>query len=332
MREPAFWWRRAGLAASLLAPVGLVYGAIAARRMAAKGTAAGVPVLCVGNFTLGGAGKTPTVIALARMLADAGEHPYCLTRGYGGTLAGPKLVDPHNDLAAQVGDEALLLAHVAPTVVARDRVAGAAFARVQGASLIIMDDGLQNASLAKDFTLAVIDARRGVGNRCIFPAGPLRAPLGAQLAKTDALLVVGEGNGADDVVMLARARNLPVLLGRLAPDVSAVASLKGRRVLAFAGIGDPGKFFATAEASGIAVAERRSFDDHYRYTAEDAGELIMDAEHSGLALLTTEKDRARMAGERLLDALFARAHALPVTMTLDDADELRRLVTARLRR
>jgi len=332
MREPAFWWRRAGLAASLLAPVGLVYGAIAARRMAAKGTAAGVPVLCVGNFTLGGAGKTPTVIALARMLADAGEHPYCLTRGYGGTLAGPKLIDPHNDLAAQVGDEALLLAHVAPTVVARDRVAGAAFARAQGASLIIMDDGLQNASLAKDFTLAVIDARRGVGNRCIFPAGPLRAPLAAQLAKTDALLVVGEGNGAEDVVMLARARNLPVLLGRLSPDVSAVASLKGRRVLAFAGIGDPGKFFATAEASGIAVAERRSFDDHYRYTAEDAGELIMDAEHSGLALLTTEKDRARMAGERLLDALFARAHALPVTMTVDDADELRRLVTARLRR
>jgi len=332
MREPAFWWRRAGLAASLLAPVGLVYGAIAARRMAAKGTAAGVPVLCVGNFTLGGAGKTPTVIALARMLADAGEHPYCLTRGYGGTLAGPKLVDPHNDLAAQVGDEALLLAHVAPTVVARDRVAGAAFTRAKGASLIIMDDGLQNASLAKDFTLAVIDARRGVGNRCIFPAGPLRAPLAAQLAKTDALLVVGEGNGAEDVVMLARARNLPVLLGRLSPDVSAVASLKGRRVLAFAGIGDPGKFFATAEASGIAVAERRSFDDHYRYTAEDAGELIMDAEHSGLALLTTEKDRARMAGERLLDALFARAHALPVTMTVDDADGLRRLVTARLRR
>ena len=152
MREPAFWWRNAGFAASLLAPVGLVYGAIAARRMAAKGAPAGVPVLCVGNFTLGGAGKTPTVMALARMLADTGERPFCLTRGYGGTLTGPKLVDLHTDSAAQVGDEALLLAHVAPTVVARDRVAGAAFARAQGASLIIMDDGLQNASLAKDFT------------------------------------------------------------------------------------------------------------------------------------------------------------------------------------
>lgn len=332
MREPAFWWRKAGIAASLLAPVGLIYGAIAARRMAAKGTAAGVPVLCVGNFTLGGAGKTPTVIALARTLLNAGERPFCLTRGYGGTITGPKLVDPHNDLAAHVGDEALLLAQIAPTVVARDRVAGAAFARAQGAGLIIMDDGLQNASLAKDFTLAVIDARRGVGNRCIFPAGPLRAPLAAQLAQTDALLVVGKGNGADDVVSLARARDLPILHGRLAPDQSAVGALKGRRVLAFAGIGDPGKFFATAEAAGITIAERRTFDDHYRYTAEDAGELIMAAEHNGLALLTTEKDRARMTGERLLEALAARAHALPVTMKFDEADELRRLITTRPRR
>jgi tetraacyldisaccharide 4'-kinase len=332
MREPAFWWRKAGLAASVLAPIGLIYGAIAARRMAPEGISAGIPVLCVGNFTLGGAGKTPTVMALARMLLDAGERPFCLTRGYGGTLTGPKLVDPRNDTAAQVGDEALLLAHVAPTVVARNRVAGAALARAQGASLIIMDDGLQNASLAKNFTLAVIDAHRGVGNRCLFPAGPLRAPLATQLARSDALLVVGEGNGADDVVMLARARNLPVLRGRLAPDVSAVASLKGRRVLAFAGIGDPDKFFATAEAAGVAVAERRSFDDHHRYSAEDAGELIMGAEHNGLALLTTEKDRARMTGERVLDALFMRAHALPVTMMFDEADELRRLSMTKLRR
>jgi tetraacyldisaccharide 4'-kinase len=332
MREPAFWWRDAGLAASLLAPVGLIYGAIAARRMAAKGTAASVPVLCVGNFTLGGAGKTPTVIALARMLTDAGERPFCLTRGYGGTLTGPKLVDPHKDLAAHVGDEALLLAHVAPTVVARDRVAGAAFARAQGAGIVIMDDGLQNASLAKDFTLAVIDAHRSVGNRCIFPAGPLRAPLAAQLARTDALLVVGEASGADDVATQARVSNMPVLHGRLAPDLSAVASLKGRRVLAFAGIGNPDKFFASAEEAGITIAERRSFDDHYRYTAEDAGELIMAAEHSGLALLTTEKDRARMAGERLLDALLTRAHVLPVTMVFDQADELRRLLMTKLQR
>ena len=218
MREPAFWWHRAGFTAGLLAPLGFVYGAIATKRMATKGASAGLPVLCVGNFTLGGAGKTPTVMMLARMFADAGERPFCLTRGYGGVIAGPKLVDAHKDVAAQVGDEALLLAHVAPTVVARDRVAGAAFARAQGASLIILDDGLQNSSLMKNFTLAVVDARRGVGNKCIFPAGPLRAPLAAQIAQTDGLLVVGDGTGADDVVTHARARDLPVFHGRLAPD------------------------------------------------------------------------------------------------------------------
>lgn len=332
MREPDFWWHKAGLAAYALAPVGRIYGAAAARRMAAKGAGAGLPVLCVGNFTLGGAGKTPTAISLARMLADAGEHPFFLTRGYGGDVAGPKLVDFHNDLAAQVGDEALLLAHVAPTVVARDRVAGAAFARAQGAGLVIMDDGLQNPSLVKDFTLAVIDARRGIGNGCIFPAGPLRAPLAAQLARTDALLVAGEGDGADGTIMQARARGLPVLHGHLVPDHTAVATLKGRHVLAFAGIADPAKFFATAEAAGIAVTERRAFPDHYRYTAEDAGELIMDAEHGGLALLTTEKDRARMAGEQLLEALATRAHTLPVTMMVQEAAELRRLAMTKLRR
>ena len=172
-----------GLQARTLAPLGLIYGTITARRMAMEGAKAGLPVLCVGNFTLGGAGKTPAVIMLARMLADGGGRPFCLSRGYGGTEAGPKLVDGRSDNAAQVGDEALLLAHAAPTVVAHDRVAGAEFARAQGASVIILDDGLQNPSLAKDFTLAVIDARRGIGNARVFPAGPLRAPLDAQLCR-----------------------------------------------------------------------------------------------------------------------------------------------------
>ena len=332
MREPAFWWRKAGLAAGLLTPFGKVYGAITARRMAEKGAQAEVPVLCVGNFTVGGAGKTPTVMMLARMLADAGERPFCLSRGYGGSISGPKLVDPRNDLAIQVGDEALLLAHVAPTVVARDRVAGARFAGAQGASVIVMDDGLQNPSLKKDLRLALVDARRGIGNGCTFPAGPLRAPLAAQLAQIDALLVVGEDAGANDVIMQARARGLQILRGRLTPDPAAAAALKGRNVLAFAGIGDPEKFFATAVGAGIAVKKQRSFPDHYRYTAEDAGELIMQAEHDGLALLTTEKDRARMAGELLLAALATRARTLPVTMAVTEASELRRLVMSKLRR
>jgi tetraacyldisaccharide 4'-kinase len=330
MREPAFWWRKPGLAAGLLAPAAACYGAIAARRLTQAGARAGVPVVCVGNFTLGGAGKTPTAIMLARMLQDAGERAVCLSRGYGGSLAGPKHVDAQSDAAAQVGDEALLLAHAAPTVVARDRVAGAQAARAQSATAIVMDDGLQNAALAKDLTIAVVDARRGIGNARVFPAGPLRAPLTAQLERTDALLMVGDGEGARAVI--AAAPQLPVFHGRLVPDAAAAASLHGRNVLAFAGIGHPDKFFATATAAGIAVAERRAFADHHRFSAEEATQLIMQAERAGLALLTTAKDRARMTGDPALAALAQKSHVLPVTMVVVEADALRKLVLSRLRR
>jgi len=332
MREPAFWWQPPGPAAGLLAPVAAVYGAIAAARMAKAGTGAGVPVLCVGNFTLGGAGKTPTTIMLARLLQDAGGRPFCLSRGYGGSTPGPKRVDPHKDGAALVGDEALLLAHFAPTVVARDRVAGAEIAKATGASVIVMDDGLQNPSLVKNLALAVVDGRRGIGNGKVFPAGPLRAPLTAQLAKTDALLVVGDHDRARDVVAAANARGLPVLHGRLVPDPHAVAELKARKVLAFAGIGDPEKFFATAESAGIAVARRRAFPDHHAFTAEEAAALVMQAEHNGLALLTTEKDRARMTGVPALAALAAKSHVLPVTMIVEEFAALRAMIAAKVGR
>jgi len=332
MREPAFWWRPTGPIAGLLAPIGAAYGVIAARRMQQTGTRAEVPVLCVGNFTLGGAGKTPAAMMLARWLQQAGERPYCLSRGYGGSLAGPKLVDLHSDGAAQVGDEALLLAQAAPTIVARDRVKGGKAAQAAGASVVVMDDGLQNPSLVKDFTIAVVDGRRGIGNTKVFPAGPLRAPLVAQLARTDALLVVGVDTGAREVAAAASARGLPVYHGRLVPDAQAVAGLQARNVLAFAGIGDPEKFFATATAAGIAIAQRRAFADHHRYTAEEAANLIMEAEHDGLALLTTEKDRARITRDPVLAALAAKAHALPVTLVVEEADDLKTLVLASLKR
>jgi tetraacyldisaccharide 4'-kinase len=332
MREPAFWWRKAGLRAGLLAPLAAAYGAVAARRMARPGVRAKTPVLCVGNFTLGGSGKTPTVLAIARMLQDAGINPFCLSRGYGGSVAGPRLVDVHADSAAQVGDEPLLLAQAAPTVVARERVGGAAFAHAQGADVIIMDDGLQNSSLVKDFTLAVVDGRRGVGNGFVFPAGPLRAPLQAQLPRVDAFLVIGEGTGARDVIAAAQARGLPVWHGRLMPDAGAVVDLKARKVFAFAGIGDPEKFFASAAEAGLTLAQRKAFPDHHRFTAEEAAELIMEAEHDGLALLTTEKDRARMAGEPLLAALAARSHVLPVTLVVEEEEELRKAVIGKAQR
>jgi tetraacyldisaccharide 4'-kinase len=329
MREPGFWWRKAGLAAGLLAPAATCYGAITARRMTRPGARASVPVLCVGNFTHGGAGKTPTAMWLAKLLQEAGARAFCLSRGYGGRLAGPKQVDAHADGAAQVGDEALLLACVAPTIVSRDRVMGAQAACAAGASVIVMDDGLQNAALAKDFTIAVVDARRGLGNARVFPAGPLRAPLAAQLAKTDVLLVIGNGEAGRDI---GAKTVLPVFRGKLVPDAAAIAKLRARQVLAFAGIGDPDKFFATATEAGIALAQRQAFPDHHRFSAEEAASLIMRAEHDGLALLTTEKDRARMAGDPALTALAAKAHVLPVALVVDETDELRRLVLAKLRR
>lgn len=332
MREPAFWWRDAGLVSGLLAPLGAAYGAVAARRMAGPGARAGVPVICVGNFTLGGAGKTPTAIALVRMLTEAGANPFCLSRGYGGSEAGPRRVDAHADSAAAVGDEALLLARAAPTIVSRDRAAGAKLAQAQGASVIVMDDGLQNGTLAKDFTLAVIDGRRGVGNSHVFPAGPLRAPLDAQLAHCNALLVAGDEGGARDVAAKAQTRGLPVFHGKLTPDLGTIGDLKGRKVLAFAGIGDPEKFFATVSQAGFAIAERRAFPDHHVFTAEEAARLVMNAEHGALALLTTEKDHARMAGDPSLAALAARAHVLPVTMEIAETADLRSLLTRALGR
>jgi tetraacyldisaccharide 4'-kinase len=330
MRDPAFWWRKAGVRSALLAPLAASYGAVAAGRMGKAGARADVPVLCVGNFTLGGAGKTPAAMAIAKMLTDAGERVFCLSRGYGGSHAGPKLVDAHADAAEQVGDEALLLARAAPTVIARDRVMGAALARAKGASVVVMDDGLQNGSIAKDFTLAVVDGRRGIGNGRVFPAGPLRAPLAAQFARADALLVVGEESGAREVVAAVKSRGLPVLHGRLLSDPAAVTALKPRKVLAFAGIGDPEKFFATVAAAGIAIAAKRSFPDHHRYTAEEAAELVMAAEHESLTLLTTEKDHARMRGDPALSALAARTQVLPVTMAVEESEELRKLALGAL--
>lgn len=334
MREPSFWWRGGSRAAGLLAPLGLAYGAIARLRMAQTGVRVSLPVLCVGNFTLGGAGKTPTVMWLTKMLQAARELPCCLSRGYGGSEAGPRAVHMHRDDAGQVGDEALLLARRAPTIVARDRVAGAQYAATSGASVIIMDDGLQNASLVKDFTIAVVDGRRGIGNGRVFPAGPLRAPLATQIARIDALLIIGDRQNTGPSVgrVVAAAGHRPVFHGRLVPDPAAVTALKGRNVFAFAGIGDPEKFFDTLAQAGIAVTQRKAFADHHRFTAEEAAELVMQAEHGGLTLLTTEKDHARMAGDPVLAALAAKSRVLPVTLVVDEAEELRALVLGKLRR
>jgi tetraacyldisaccharide 4'-kinase len=329
MREPAFWWREAGLAAGALAPLAMIYGAVAAARLRSRGVRAGVPVVCIGNFTVGGAGKTPAALAVAGMLAAAGERPVFLSRGYGGTLTGVR-VDPSRHRAADVGDEPLLLARAAPVIVARDRVVGARLAVAAGASVIVMDDGFQNPSLAKDFSVLVVDARRGVGNGRVIPAGPLRAPLAAQLARSDALLVIGTGAGAADVAQEANARGIPGFAARLQPDAGFIAARGGGRVLAFAGIGDPEKFFATLAEAGIAVAATRSFPDHHRYARDEAQTLCDEAQRAGLALVTTEKDLARINGDDELTQLAAHAHALPVALAFERDDAFKTLLLDRL--
>jgi tetraacyldisaccharide 4'-kinase len=330
MREPAFWWREAGLAAGLLAPLAKLYGAVAGARLTRRGARAAVPVVCIGNLTVGGAGKTPLALALARRLAADGDTPMLLSRGYRGRLEGPLRVDPVRHRAVDVGDEPLLLARAAPTFVARDRVAGAQAAVAAGAGVIVMDDGFQNPSLHKDFSVLVVDGRRGIGNARVIPAGPLRAPLMAQLARADALVVVGPSQAAADVTAAARAHGVPVFHAVLAPDAAAVATLAGARVLAFAGIGDPQKLFATLTAAGIAVAATRSFPDHHRYTPAQAAMLCAQADREALMLVTTEKDLVRMQSDAGVAALAARARALPVTLMLAEPGGFWRLLRTKL--
>jgi tetraacyldisaccharide 4'-kinase len=319
MRTPGFWHRRPGLVARLLWPLGRLYGAVTAWRMARRGRSVGIPVICIGNFTAGGTGKTPAAIHVAQLLLSQGRRPVFLSRGHGGRLAGPAQVDPARHSAADCGDEPLLLARIAPVVVAQDRIAGARLAAGLGADVIVMDDGLQNPSLAKDAVIAVVDGATGFGNGYCLPAGPLRAPLWRQWPHADAVLIVGED--ATDVAGLAGGR--PVLRGRLAPAASDVAALAGRRLLAFAGIGRPSKFFDTLREAGLDVARTQAFADHHPYSVADADRLEALAAAEGLLPVTTEKDAVRWPRRDVA--------TVGVTLALDpgDADALAAVVSRR---
>lgn len=327
MREPAFWYRPPSLTSRLLAPIAAIYGSIAQARMARSGATARAPVICVGNYHLGGAGKTPAVLALVAMLRQLGETPVVLSRGYGGRLRGPVVVDPAHHTAADVGDEPRMMAADIPVVVARDRVDGAALACARSASVIVMDDGFQNASLAKNIALAVVDAARGLGNAKVFPAGPLRAPLAGQIARTDALVVIGEGRAADELVAATHARQAPVFRARTVADAASVAALAGKRVLAFAGIGDPQKFFHTLRDAGIDVAQTRAFADHHFYSQDEIAALQAGAARESLTLVTTAKDAARLGPE-----IVARAGVVVfgAMLQFDDRDALTKFIIARL--
>ena len=317
MRAPDFWTGD-GTLATLLAPLGAGYDlAGRLRRALVQPLTAKVPVICVGNLVAGGAGKTPVVLALVAALTARGVAVHCLTRGYGGCLPGPRRVDAARDSAGQVGDEALLLARAAPTWVARDRAAGARAATEDGAQVLVMDDGFQNPALAKDLSLLVIDGAYGFGNRRVMPAGPLRESPTRGLARADAVVLLGHDERNLETSLGTR---LPVLRARLAPDPGG-ARLAGRKVLAFAGIGRPEKFFATLSELGAVLAETRAFPDHHPFSAAELRDLRARAQALGATLVTTEKDAVRLESETR-DGI----ETLAVTVAWDDPAALQALL------
>ena len=318
MRAPAFWskplpdWR-----AYALAPFGALYARATARRLArGPNERLGVPVICVGNINVGGTGKTPTVIAIAERLRDQYHTPHIVSRGYGGTEVGPTEVHPAHHKVSAVGDEPLLLSAFARTWVAKDRAAGARAAIDAGASVIILDDGFQNPALAYDLSVVVVDAEVGFGNGLCLPAGPLREPVEVGLSRADLLVSIGpteaqnsfQPTGLPDRVAHIRASLKPLQTGM---------SWTGQKVVAFAGIGRPEKFFETVRSLGADVLRSEALGDHAQLSAAFLTRLEREARSLGAQLVTTEKDAARLPAH-----FRPKVVTIPVRLELENAEAL----------
>jgi tetraacyldisaccharide 4'-kinase len=311
MRAPEFWntddWR-----ARLLAPLSFAYGtSVAWKAVHAKPFRPAAAVICVGNLSVGGTGKTPVAIEIARLLGQRGRKPFFLSRGYGGKLHGPIRVSADSRVA-DVGDEPLLLARAAPVIVARDRRAGALHATAEGADTIVMDDGHQNFALEKDLSLIVVDGEAGFGNGRVVPAGPLREPVDQGLARADAVIVTGDG---DPNLQGFKGPVLRTHLVHEGPDVA------GRRLVAFAGIGRPAKFFQALRAQGAELAAAVPFADHHVFTQAEIARLKSKARSADALLVTTEKDFVRLTPDAREGIV-----PLPVHAAFDDAAALERLL------
>ena len=321
MRAPGFWYGQDGeetlkrdLWSKVLSPLGRLYawgGRMRTQRTEAF--EAPVPVICVGNLTAGGTGKTPLTMTIAKELIGQGERPVILTRGYGGQEEGPIHVKKGEHTAKHVGDEALLLARTAPTVVSRNRAKGAELAIQDGkASVILMDDGFQNPGLKKDFCIVVVDSETGFGNGRVIPAGPLREPIEEGLARAHAIVMMGNVMAAQDSDRLALTKaRAPLFNARLEPKPAQ--EVYRQKVFAFAGIGHPQKFFNTAKALGYRLLETKSFPDHHPYTDEELKDLTARAHTLGATLLTTEKDLIRIDRDKRKDIM-----TLPVEVQVTD--------------
>ena len=326
MRAPDFWAAKPGAAlykflAAALSPLGGMYGAVTTARANRKPLwQAPVPVICVGNAVMGGAGKTQVCLDLARRLSGGSRAVHVLSRGYGGREKGPVRIDPTIHDASDVGDEALVLARHATTWVGAERTRTARAATDAGAGLLIMDDGFQNPDLKKDLNLLVIDGGYGFGNGRVCPAGPLRERAESAFARTDAVCIIGTpGPAMPDI-----PEDLPVFQARIRPD-PGMASLKGKKVIAFAGIGRPEKFFDTLREAGAEIADTVSYPDHHPYSARDLDNLKDRAATLGADLVTTEKDHARLS-----DAYTSRILAVPVLLEWDDAPALETFLLERI--
>ena len=323
MQAPKFWYRSRSWQAFMLSPLGMVYAWATARRQKnASPTRVDIPVICIGNLNVGGTGKTPTTIAIAQMLTSRGIAVHIVSRGYGGSIKAVTQVDPRVHTADETGDEPLLMAAFAPTWVANERVAGARAAQNAGADVILLDDGFQDPSLIKDLSIIVVDATRGFGNGRCLPAGPLREPVHVGLKRANAVISIGEPEAQSQF----RERSADQL-GRIAHITASLKPIEmgmpwaEGRYLAFAGIGDPEKFFATLRGLGAPLVRTVALDDHQKLARPMIQRLMKEAQSMNAQLVTTEKDAARLPAD-----LRSGILSLPVRLEFDDAHALETLL------